>query len=311
MLIRTDLNLTHDWVKVPLRLAADKTLKDSEVRLWIRLAGLIGPRGQFHSENALAAADAVGLHVDAFRNRRRDLRKKGYLREENGEIIVTLPDSNFEPIAQPVVEEVQPVEETHTIAAEEERKPNRPAGTLSPAERKTLIKEAWNKHRLEGWMEVKGALHPSAYIAIEAQTKALEHDRDDYDGFIKRVCDGARVHEWWSKRDTLKIHNLFGYGTPDDKKFTNVEQLYKLGSTKKAASAGFDGSDQAFLDWYHSKGQKQFVAIERIVVDNPADAAKLDSGFTPTDTARVYVSPEGRIWRWTFKNDRHEFYYLP
>ena len=160
-------------------------------------------------------------------------------------------------------------------------------------------------------MEVKGTLHPSAYIAIEAQTKALEHDRDDYDGFIKRVCDGARVHEWWSKRDTLKIHNLFGYGTPDDKKFNNVEQLYKLGNTKKAASAGFDGSDQAFLDWYHAKGQVQFVAIERITVADPVEAASMDEDFIPTDTARVYVSPEGRPWRWTFKNDRHEFYYLP
>ena len=116
MLIKTDLKLTHEWVKVPLRLLADQNLKDSEVRLWIRLAGLIGVRGQFHAENAKSAAESVGLCVDTFRNRRRSLRQKGYLREEAGAVIVTLPDGESQPVLpEPVKEVIVEVEENYSI----------------------------------------------------------------------------------------------------------------------------------------------------------------------------------------------------
>ena len=309
MRLETDLRVTTQFTRVPNAVIADPSLTATELQLWVRLHSLLKGDTAIEAGVSTKLASLCDLEYRTFHRARKGLEAKGYLINDSNKVLTTtIPES----ANTPTLGTPEEPKEGFSIAEEESEKPRRSTGSLSQADRRALIKEAWNKHKLPNWEPIKGSTHLSSMIAVEAQTKAQDHNRDDYDGFIKRVCDGARVHEWWSLREGIKIHNIFGFGTPEDKKFNSVATLYRLGATKKAASAGFDHSDEAFLDWYHAQGQKQMTKVERIAVDKPVDAAIMDKDQPKDETIRIYKSMDGkRTFHWTFKSTHPKFYYLP
>ena len=135
------------------------------------------------------------------------------------------------------------------IAEEVQEQPKRESTGLSQADRWELIKEAWNKHKPEGYMQLDGRINLPALIAVETQSKRLGVDRDDYDAFIGAVLRGAANDEWWAAKN-MKLSQVFGFGADlDDKKFENVEKLYRAGlnSAPKAAPQNHDD------EWYLAK----------------------------------------------------------
>lgn len=214
-----------------------------------------------------------------------------------------------EPLAEPEAP-VEPEEEKF-IAAEQEALPNRKPTGLKPADREVLIKEAWNKWKPESWCKLDGRISPPLYIAIEAQTKRLSHDRDDYDGFMKRVLNGAKIDGWWSQKVNMKAPSLFGFGQPEDRKFINVEKLYNLGGTQQAASAGFDTTEQAFVDWYGLEPTLGIKKVQFITVDSEDEAWDNDMGVYEGTAFVWFLTGRAKPIHWSLKLQNSKFRYLP
>lgn len=210
---------------------------------------------------------------------------------------------------------------TEEIADRLSQQPRRKK-TLSKADRKALIREAWNKHKPVGeiWAELDGSVPEAAYNAIESQTKYCQHDRDDYNGFMKRVCRGLAASNYWMEKRTatVKLWTVFGWlqyykGETglQDTEHRRVKELYDAGATRKAQSATFDSSDEAFLDWFHSLGAVEFTKVQRIETESRIDATLLERERPVTDTIRVYIDKEtGKAVHWT-NQEKLRFSYLP
>lgn len=128
------------------------------------------------------------------------------------------------------------------IAEEIAEKPKRQSTGLTQKDRWELIKKAWNTHKPEGYLQLDGSVNLPLLIAIETQTKRLDVDRDDYDAFIGAVLRGVKADTWWADKG-LKATAVFGFGANlDDRKFENVEKLYRAGLkiTPKQSPKDFD-----------------------------------------------------------------------
>jgi len=244
MIVETDLNLKNDFTKVPNQLLEDQLLTVHEQILWIRLMSLT-KGDSFVFQSAGHAARLCGLGIDVFRDRRRSLASKGYLKVDGRKIRVTLPIgeescSSEKPENEPQVEAA--------IAEEMEKEPRRRPSGVTEKEAKAIIAEAWNAHKPDDYATISPSMNPATFIAIETQAKRLRHERPDYGKLIERVLKGCQEDKWWKERTGLKPNNLFGFGKPEDKKFYNVERLYKIGS-KVTDKFSWD-NEESILAWY-------------------------------------------------------------
>ena len=294
MRLHTDLKPTTEFTKVLNCVTFDNSLTAHEYQQWVRLLAIQHGKEHVSFTTAQEVADAIGISLDTMRKRNQELRRKGYLKGNRNELLVTIPGEDF------VVKEV-------SIAQEQAEKPKRKPTSLSSADRKTLIKEAWNKYKPDWCAPLSGNIAPPLYIAIEAQTKHLDHDRDDYDGFMKRICAALSESPFWRDKAAkpVKPHGVFGWGTPDDKKFRNCQNLYLAANSGAAKAAMWDvNSDQDWLDWYASKGLSQFTKVERLKAEDRIQAYthNIDNPPAP-DTIRVYQREDGYPEFWTQDTD--------
>ena len=294
MKLHTDLKPTTEFTKVLNSVTFDDSLTAHEYQQWVRLLAVQQGKDATVFVTVQELADKIGVKLDVFRKRNQELRRKGYLQGGRGELLVTIPAEDF------VVKE-------QSIAQEESAKPKRKPTGLSQADRKTLIKESWNKYKPDWCAPLSGNIAPPLYFAIEAQTKHLEHDRDDYDGFMKRICASLAESRFWRDEATkpVKAHGVFGWGTPDDKKFRNCQGLYLASNSGAAKAAMFDiNSDQDWLDWYASKGLTEFVKVERLKAEDRIEAFTHNQANPPApDTIRIYQREDGYPEFWTKDSD--------
>lgn len=290
MFLTTDLNPTTAFARIPNSATLDENLTAHEYQLWCRLFALQGARRKEPLKSIGELAEAIGLSVDLLRKRKSALRRKGYIQEDRRQICITIPAEGFVP-------------KELSIADEEAEKPKRKSTGLSPADRKTLIKEAWNKYKPDWCAPISGNIPPPLYFAIEAQTKHLEHDRDDYDGFMRLICAAISVNPFWRDRASkpVKAHGIFGWGTPDDKKFRNCETLYAASKSGQAKAASWDvSSDEDWIAWFHQKGRTSYTKVERFIVESRLEALKLESDKPlSSDTIRIYQRNTGFPELWT------------
>ena len=175
------------------------------------------------------------------------------------------------------------------------------------------MRDAWNESKPESFSRMK---NPIAEKQLETLRRHLQHlsVEASSSAFLARVLLGCRVDAWWSSKN-LKFDNIFGTGKTVEKKYTNVEKLYKLGASDAAKAEVFDGSADAFLNWYHEGGQTQIETVVIVPLDEGVDPidlelAALESG--KKTEARVYKNTgDGRIVSWSFKITEPKFYYLP
>jgi DNA-binding transcriptional ArsR family regulator len=170
--------------------------------------------------------NAINKPLKTFERHLRTLRELGFVEPMDDGYRIKIGEHVLELAAETV--EVEPEK---LIMAEIEEQPKRKPTGLSQKDRWELIKEAWNKHKPEGYLQLDGSLNKPLLIAIDTQSKRLGIDRDDYDAFIGAVLRGAGADDWWSSKD-MNATKVFGFGANlDDKKFFNVEKLYKSGLT--------------------------------------------------------------------------------
>ena len=323
-IIRSPLN---SFTMLPNELLrADCCLQPREIIVWAALQSLCreeGPDG-YESDHFSRQADIarfLGITTTTLSRRLKDLRKCGALIElENGDWELAIPTITIDQRKNMAYSGL-PGTESETMIGEEQAKLDKRPKTLSETDRKGLIRDAWNKHLPEGdiWIKIDGSVPPQAYWAIEEQTKFLNHDRDDYDGFIGQVCRGLKTNEYWMHRRTApaKMWSVFGYldrfkGEKHltDSVFRRVKELYLMGNTKKGLSADFNGSDESFLAWFHRQGETKFTSVERIPTPGRIDAMEEEGSKAVDTTIRVYTDSDGDPVFWTLGGTQ-EFRYLP
>lgn len=206
-------------------------------------------------------------------------------------------DGEPEPIVQAPVAEVVTEQPAKDIAEEVAEAPRRESTGLSQKDRWELIKKAWNQHKPDGYMQLDGSVVLPLLIAIETQTKRLKVDRDDYDAFIGAVLRGAKADDWWGKQ-AMKATAVFGFGANlDNRKFENVEKLYRQGLRipPAAAPAGsFDFSDdKKVLDYAAPRRGHKSVLRLRL-----SSAALVEAAYSVVDFERYVKDAPGRIFDW-------------
>jgi hypothetical protein len=260
------------YTQVPNSLIACPHLTPAHKVTWMQLASVCR-NGQSHvTHNSIAkVAKALDLDYTNFRTAVNRLAKAGGIVKEQGDWRLAVPsDSAPEP----------------TIEDEVQEAPNR-KHSMTQKEAWELIKQGWNKEKPEAWMRLDGALNLPVYIAFETHAKRLEIEREQYADFAGQICRGGGAEEWWCKQ-TMKASSVFGFGKVADKKFENVEKLYKLGA-KVEKKVDYQDDAEVFARYavYGYTRSK----IERIQVKDYDEAAKIAVDHNPEDTFVLYFAP--------------------
>ena len=266
------------YTQVPNSLIACPHLTPAHKVTWMQLASVCR-NGQSHvTHNSIAkVAKALGLDYTNFRTAVNRLAKAGGIVKEQGDWRLTVPsDEAPEPTIQDEVQEA----------------PNR-KHSLTQKEAWELIKEGWNKDKPEAWLRLDGPFNLPVYIAFETQAKRLNIEREDYGKFTAQVCRGATADPWWSKQ-SMKASSVFGFSKVADKKFENVEKLYKAGA---AVESKIDyACDADILARYHEKGRTDLVKVIRLEAEDSFQATEHlntipDEEYDPT-AAYIYLAPD-------------------
>jgi len=179
---------------------------------------------------------------------------------------------------------------------------------LSPRQqlRKELV-DTWNSKKLDNFPAMRGALP-------EARLETLQQHAEmvgcaDLPAYLGRILLACKMNDWYLKVPQT-FENIFGSGNPTTKKLEKTQKMYHEAQGKKAEAAGFDrNDDQSWLDWFASKGHKQFTKVERIEMER-FKAWKHETDEGEEDT--LYIYNEGTtLVHWTYKESQCGVSYLP
>ncbi len=203
-----------------------------------------------------------------------------------------------------VIEVKGPAKEVvETIQDEIDEAPKR-KHKMTQKESWELVKKGWNKDKPEAWLRLDGSMNLPVMIALETHTKRLGIEREKYESFVAQVCRGAQADSWWSKQN-MKASSVFGFSKVTDKKFENVEKLYKAGANVESAIDY--GCDADILARYHEKGHDQLTKVIRLEAVDRLSAQEHLFGIPEEEydaTAAYIYFTEGseRPIYWSFEN---------
>jgi len=280
ILIVNELNPTTEFTRILNDVIFDERLTAPEFRLWCQLAAM--PRGQkmIDLDKVDDIAAECGLDRDTCRDRRRNLKNKGFLRTEGQKLIVTIPDSDFKP------KEVK-LDKDQQLRHD--------------------LRDAWNKNKPDAYSKQK---NPLAEKQVKTLQEHMKHNgQEDAVKFLASVLRGCKAEDWWKEKN-LNFNNVFGTGSPKQNKFTNVEKLFKLANSKQGRNALFDiKDDQCWIDWYHAKGHDDMTKVVRLEMER--DDAWIHQVDNEGD-GTIYIYNEGtRLVHWTYKEGQHGVSYIP
>ncbi len=278
MYLSTDLKPNTDYTRVPNQVIFDDSLTPAELRLWLRLMAY--PKGAAKVPvNWEGLAKEFDISSSVLRTQRRSLKTKGYLIITTKEAIVTLP------------------EETHQVKEVQ----------LTPEQQlREDLRRVWNDNKPEGYVTLR---HPVSANVLHTLKLHAEHNKvQSLTEFLRRLLQGCNADDWW-KGKNLTLVNVLGSGTPKQNKFTNVEKLYKLSTSKQGRAALFDvDSDQCWIEWYTSKAH-EMTKVERLEMEQ--DDAWVHQVKHEGDNTIYIYSHENRLVHWTYKEGQHGVSYLP
>lgn len=307
--VRTQVGRSQ-YTRIPNALF-EANLPQAEELAWIRLASL--DRAEFSDEYSSMDQLAAACHMKRSTLYRayKALELKGFVEKAGNSILMKVPGFTPAADAEPVEVEAEPEE---TVAAVVAKEPRRKPSGISQKESAKQIIAAWNKYKPEAWLTAPPSINPGTFIAIETQAKRLKIDRPDYPNLIKAICLGAATDEWW-KDQPMKASMVFGFGTDiNDKKFENVEKLYKLGHKPEAKSAGFDRSPGAFLEWYQSLNlgvqEVKSIDVDDVEVALETEKRYIEEAKGDRTQARVYYLNQKPV-HWSGKSSVRALFYLP
>ena len=278
MYLSNDLNPTADYTRILNDVIFDDRLSHAEFRVWCRLLAL--PKG---SKQIIVdvndIAQQLGMSADLLRTHRRNLKAKGFLTVSRNEMIVTIPTDDFEP------------EEVKLTKEQQERHD---------------LRDTWNANKPDSYGKQK---HPISEAQVSTlRLHASHNNQEDLCAFLVSVLNGCKADDWWKEKN-MNFTNVFGTGTPKQNKFTNVEKLVKLASSKKGQAALFDvNNDQSWIDWFQSKALKMDKVVRLEMGRSAAWTHQVDNDGDGT----IYVyTDEDCLVHWTYKENDLGVSYLP
>ena len=280
MLLSTDLNPTADYTQVLNEVIFDDRLTHAEFRFWCKLLSL--PKGQkFAKLGSGELAKEMGMVPRSCREFRQSLKTKGFLIEKRDELIVTIPAQDFEPKEVKLTKEQQ---------------------------LRVDLRETWMAGKPDMYSKQK---HPLSAAQVETLKLHADHNgEEDLCKFLQAVLRGCKADDWWSSHG-MNFNNVFGTGTPKQNKFTNVEKLYKLSSSKEGRSKTWDiNDDRCWLDWYQSLNQ-DYDKVERITVKEYEESIDHQWDHDGDKTIYIYLDTDGLVISWTKKARVGSLRYLP
>lgn len=269
-------------------------LSPGEKITWLQLASICRNGSFKHQGRGIAAAATeLGFGYDRFLRAVQRLKKAGGLIEEGGDIILVIPDERHVPEPK----EVKQV----TMAEEVAELPRAKPTGISEKESWQAIRQVWDQEKPDQWVSM-GGFNIMVFIAICTQAKRLGIERADYPDFVAKVCRGAKTDNWWSGR-ALKPTNVFGMTAQiEDKKFQNVEKLYKLGQSYKEK---FAWTDKQIYAWYaEALPDRKFTRIEWMEVSDTSEAWDHNAEHKNGDVIYIYTE-NGRPTCWTLYTNRN------
>ena len=277
MIIATDLNPTGDFTRILNDVIFDERLTAAEFRVWCQLAAL--PKGQRSAHmDAQQVADELGMKPDLCRHHRRQLKRKGFLKANGDKIIVTVPDHDFKPAPAKVTKEQQ---------------------------LRTDLRDAWNKAKPDSYIRQRNPFSERQIATLRQHAEHLEIS--DLTKLVTQVLSGCKADSWWNDK-RLNFDNVFGTGKPTQKKFNNVEKVYKLANSSEGRKALFDSSiDQDWLDWYHANGNDSFTSVVRHTVADRFEGWDHELDNPSDEVIQVYADASGTVVHWTHKQIPSKF----
>jgi len=263
---------SRDFVQTDKALLRCPHLTDGQKITWQLIASVCWYGESSKTINGWAdVSKANGIEYKKFMDRLKSLKRAGGLIvNDDGEWELVVPTAKHEPTIQDEVED------------QGKRKHN-----MSQKDSWELVKEGWNKNKPDSWLRLDGSMNLPVMIALETQAKRLEIQREQYGEFVGQVCRGATADSWWSSQH-MKASSVFGFSKVSDKKFENVEKLYKAGS-KVEKKVDYQSDAEVFARYavYGYTRSK----IERIQVKDYNEAAEIATKHNPEDTFVLYFAP--------------------
>ena len=284
------------FTAVPNELLSCEFLSGANKVTWMQLASVCRD-GVSDGRMYRSLADVSReLRVDNcnFRVAVKRLIQAGGAERDGGEIRLVIPDA---PAAPPTIEE--------EIQEQPKRK-----HSMTQKEAWVLIKEGWNKAKPEEWLRLDGGLNLPVMIALETHAKRLNIERPDYGRFVAQVCRGATTDPWWGKQN-MKASSVFGFSKVTDKKFENVEKLYKAGAKVEVK---LDCScDADIIARYHDKGRTELTKVIRLEAEDESAAIEHVTSLPEADydesAVYLYFAPGvDRPVYWTGKSRTSTMY---
>ena len=271
MQLSSNLSPNSDFTKIMNEVIFDSRLTHAEFRVWCQLLAL--PKGaQEVAVEADAIADQLGIAASVFRKHRQALKDKGFLVGDRNSLVVTVPSEDFKPKEAKLTKEQQ-------LRAD--------------------LRDTWMASRPEIYSKLK---HPLSAAQAETLRLHAEHNGEtDLCRFLGAVLSGCKADNWWNSHG-MNFNNIFGTGTPKQNKFTNVEKLYKLSSSKAGRAALFDvNDDQCWIDWFHSEGHDSFTEVKRMAVADRFEGWDHEVANPSNSAIQVYCDSTGKVVHWTYK----------
>jgi hypothetical protein len=263
---------SRDFVQTDKALLRCPHLTDGQKITWQLIASVCWYGESSKTINGWAdVSKANGIEYKKFMDRLKSLKRAGGLIvNDDGEWELVVPTAKHEPTIQDEVED------------QGKRKHN-----MSQKDSWELVKEGWNKNKPDSWLRLDGSMNLPVMIALETQAKRLEIQREQYGEFVGQVCRGATADSWWSSQN-MKASSVFGFSKVSDKKFENVEKLYKAGG-KVEKKVDYQSDAEVFARYavYGYTRSK----IERIQVKDYNEAAEIATKHNPEDTFVLYFAP--------------------
>lgn len=228
--IHFDFELTDGWVKMPLdAVMFNERLTGQARQLWAWLASKTRTKNEMswsHAEFKLqcgATARRRSLQV---------LKDEGFISISRDGHVITMHDPNVV-LRKMRKEQMQYLCNT---CGQLEKKPE-PKPEPQPLKLETQfdfpseIIHAWNECKPDTFSSIR-VLSVKQREAVDKHLKNLGLPRSEVHQFICSVCRGLDRSDFWTKtvnKDTRNFKAVFGYGSPNDVKMKNVEDLYNDG----------------------------------------------------------------------------------
>lgn len=161
---------------------------------------------------------------------------------------------------------------------------------------KQLIIDAWNACKPESYSKIR-VLSIKQRECINKHLRNLGLTKADINEFICSVCRGLDRSDFWSKQIDARTRNfnaVFGYGSPNDTKMKNIENLYLDGDPEQVPAAE---NRPARYTAEQQENINSLKAIEyQIEMSNPNDDY-VQHFFDQRDAQRKKLTEMGIDWR--------------